>query len=93
MHGLHPGPGRPMSVWARATSIPTSEPRRSRQLDRLEVTRLTLASVLTVVLGILEFGGHAGSVPRVFVGCAVALAWAVIVRTRPTVARSSPTWV
>ena len=43
-------------------------PRRSGTLDRLEVMRLTLASVLTLVLGILEFGGHAGSVPRVFVG-------------------------
>ena len=68
-------------------------PRRTLQLDRLEVTRLTLASVLTVVLGILEFGGHAESVPRVFVAGAVALAWAVIVRTRPTGRRSSPTWV
>ena len=47
--------------------------RRTLQLDRLEVTRLTLASVLTVVLGILEFGGHAESVPRVFVAGAVAL--------------------
>ena len=68
-------------------------PNPAPRLDRLEVIRLAFVSVFTLVLGILELGGHAGSVPRVFVGCAVALAWVVIVRTRPTVRRSSPTWV
>jgi hypothetical protein len=83
-----------VDVDARGFSIlPTSAPGRALHLDRLEVVRLTLASVLTLVLAPLELGGYAGSVPRVFVGGAVALAWAVIVRTRPTVRRSSPTWV
>ena len=67
--------------------------RRTLHLDRLEATRLTLASLLTLVLGILEFGAPTGSGPRVFVAGAVALAWTVIVRTRPTPRRSSPTWV
>jgi hypothetical protein len=62
-------------------------------LDRIEVTRLTLASLLTLALGILELGGHGGHLPRGFVVGAAALAWVVIVRTRPTVRRSSPTWV
>ncbi len=79
---------------ARGLSIlPTPERHRSVHLDRLEAVRLTLASALTLVLAILELGGHAGHVPRVFVGGTVALAWAVIARTRPTTRRSSPTWV
>ncbi len=53
-------------------------------LDRLEATRLTLASLLTLALVLLELGGHGGDVPRAFVAVAVALAWVVVVRTPPT---------
>jgi hypothetical protein len=68
------------------------QPGNGALLDRLEVTRLTAASVLTGALGVLLGLGH-GEVPSISVGWAIALAWAVIVWTGPTARPSSPTWV
>ena len=70
------------------------QPRNDALIDRLEMARLTAASLLTLALGaLLAFGRTETRSTPALVGCAVVLAWAVVVWTGPTARPSSPTWV